>query len=380
MAGNGRRRPHGEGSVYKRGDGRWVGALNLGYVAGRRVRKTVYGKSQREVLQKMNDLRRAAETGRYIEQASPLLSTWLDEWLGMKAAEGTRPSTLRAYRWQIETHIKPLLGQRRLDKLLPSDVRALVQEARRAGLAPASLNHLIGLMRNTLGDAERDELVQRNVAKAVRKVAVPKRESGALDVPQARTILAAIRGHRLEALFATTLLLGLRRGEVLGLCWEDFDFTAGTVRIQRSLQRVEGSLQLVPVKTTSSAARLALPPSLGRLLAQHRARQSEARLALGEAWPGNDLVFTSTVGTPLEPRNVTREWDKVRRDAGLDHVRFHDLRHSCATILVALGVHPRVVMETLRHSTVGMTMDIYSHVGPMLQREAADALESALFG
>jgi integrase len=116
------------------------------------------------------------------------------------------------------------------------------------------------------------------------------------------------------------------------------------------------------------------------ILARHRAQQQAERLALGAAWPGLDLVFTSTTGTALEPRNVTREWDRLRDRADLPDLRLHDLRHSCATILTALGVHPRVVMEMLRHSQISMTMDTYAHVAPLLQREAADTLESALFG
>ncbi|MBA3409671.1 MAG: tyrosine-type recombinase/integrase [Geodermatophilaceae bacterium] len=116
------------------------------------------------------------------------------------------------------------------------------------------------------------------------------------------------------------------------------------------------------------------------MLAKHRVKQQVERLALGADWPGLDLVFTSTVGSPLEPRNVTRAWDTVRREADLPNLRFHDLRHSCATILTALGVHPRVIMEMLRYSQISVTMDTYAHVSSALQREAADALESALFG
>jgi integrase len=202
----------------------------------------------------------------------------------------------------------------------------------------------------------------------------------ALDVDQARTLLTVLDGHRLHALFATTLLLGLRRGEVLALSWSDIDTDHNTIRIRQSLQRLDGSLRLVETKTRASTATLAAPPSLMAILARHRAQQQAERLALGAAWPGLDLVFTSTTGTALEPRNVTREWDRLRDRADLPDLRLHDLRHSCATILTALGVHPRVVMEMLRHSQISMTMDTYAHVAPLLQREAADTLESALFG
>ena len=183
----------------------------------------------------------------------------------------------------------------------------------------------------------------------------------------------------MHALFATTLVLGLRRGEVLALSWDDVDLDDNVIRVRRSLQRLDGTLQLVETKTRSSTATLAVPPSLIAILARHRIQQQVDRLALGEAWPGLDLVFTSSTGTALEPRNVTREWDRLRRQADLPHLRLHDLRHSCATILTAFGVHPRIVMEMLRHSEIGITMNTYAHVAPLLQRAAADALEAALF-
>jgi len=222
-------------------------------------------------------------------------------------------------------------------------------------------------------------MVTRNVAKSVRMPRVPEHQVEALDVQQARRLLAVIEGHRLSALFSTALVLGLRRGEVLGLSWPDLDFNAGSVSVRHSLQRLDGSLQLVPPKTRASVSLLAAPPGLMKMLAKHRVQQQVERLALGSDWPGLDLVFTSTVGTPLEPRNVSRAWDAVRREADLPNLRFHDLRHSCATILTALGVHPRVIMEMLRHSQIGVTMNTYSHVSLVLQREAADALETALF-
>jgi integrase len=376
-----RRRSHGEGAVYRRAsDGRWVGSLNLGYVDGRRRRKQVYGHTEREVITKLNLLHRAAEQGQDLSQTSPTLSQWLDQWLEIKSSDGTRASTLRSYRGLIENHVRPTLGRKRLDKLTPADVRNFITAKSQSHLSPATVAHLLRLLRNTLGEAERLDLVSRNVAKAVKMPRVPTREVHALDVDQARTLLTVLDGHRLHALFATTLVLGLRRGEVLGLSWSDIDPDHSAIRVRHSLQRLDGSLRLVETKTRASTATLAAPPSLMAILARHRVEQQRERLALGAAWPELDLVFTSTTGTALEPRNVTREWDRLRTQAGLPHLRLHDLRHSCATILTALGVHPRVVMEMLRHSQIGMTMNTYAHVTPLLQRDAADALEAALFG
>lgn len=376
-----RRRSQGEGAIYKRAsDGRWVGSLNLGLVNGKRRRKQVYGSTEREVLAALNDLRRTLEQGSDLTQRTRTLAVWLDDWLEIKGGDGTRASTLRSYRWLIESHIKPVLGAKRLDKLAAVDVRALITEKGQSALAPASVAHILRLLRNALGEAERLDLVSRNVAKAVRMPRVPAHQVDALDVAQARLLLNVIASHRLHALFATALVLGLRRGEVLGLSWADVDFDSNVVHVRQSLQRLDGSLQLVEPKTRASNAVLAAPPGLMKILARHRSQQQAERLMLGSAWPGLDLIFTSTTGTALDPRNVSREWDRLRRTAGLPMFRLHDLRHSCATILTALGVHPRVVMEMLRHSQISITMNTYAHVAPLMQRDAADALEAALFG
>ncbi len=338
-----RRRSHGEGAIYRRAsDKRWVGALDLGYGGGKRRRKTVYGNTEREVVAALRDLRRSADAGRDHTLATPTMTEWFDQWQRMKKADGLRASTLRFYAQLIDAHIKPDLGRKRLDKLTASDIRNLISAKTDSHLSPATVGHILRLLRNTLGEAERLDMVARNVAKSVRMPRIPEHQVEALDVQQARRLLAVIEGHRLSALFSTALVLGLRRGEVLGLSWTDLDFEAGTVRVRHSLQRLDGSLKLVPPKTRASVGRLAAPPGLMKMLAKHRVQQRAERLALGSDWPGLDLVFTSTVGTPLEPRNVSREWDAVRREADLPNLRFHDLRHSCATILTALGVHPRV--------------------------------------
>jgi integrase len=354
--------------------------LDLGYVDGRRRRKQVYGKTQREVLASLNALRRAHEQGGDLRQSPRTLSQWLDQWLEIKGTDGTRSSTLRSYRGLVDNHVRPGLGRKRLDKLTAADVRTFITEKSQTDLSPATVAHLLRLLRNALGEAERLDLVGHNAAKAVKMPRVPSREVAALDIDQARVLLTVLRGHRLHALFATTLVLGLRRGEVLALTWSDIDLDNNLVRIRQSLQRLDGSLQLVETKTKASTATLAVPPGLTAILTRHRLQQQTDRLKLRAAWPGLDLVFTSTTGTALEPRNVSREWERLRRQAGFPELRLHDLRHSCATILTALGVHPRVVMEMLRHSQIGITMNTYAHVAPLLQREAADALEAGLFG
>jgi len=376
-----RRRGHGEGAVYQRKeDGIWVGALDLGWVEGKRRRKIVYGKTRREVLSKLDEVRRGAERGQNLAARTRALAEWLDEWLTeIKSHDGTRPTTLRRYREIVTAHLVPELGKVRLDRLAPRDVQRLLA-ARRDTVAPATLVKIHAVLRVALADAERLDLVPRNVARAVKGPALGHEERQALTVEEARTFLTAIEGDRLEAVFVLGLTMGLRRGEVLGLRWEDIDLDDRVLRVRRALQRVDGALRLVDTKTRASRRPLPIPSMAARALERRRARQAAERLAAGEAWQDRDLVFTTAIGTPLEPRNVNRRFEQLRRHAGLPWLRLHDLRHGCATFLLAQGVDPRTVMEILDHTTIRQTMDRYGHVLPERLRAAADAMDQALGG
>jgi integrase len=200
-----------------------------------------------------------------------------------------------------------------------------------------------------------------------------------LDERQARALLAAVIGHRLEPLYRVALSLGLRRGEVMGLRWVDMDFERATLRVTGALQRYRGKLERTSTKTTASAQPISLPPVLLAALRRHQEAQERERAAAGERWQERGLVFTTRLGTPMEPRNLIRHFKGVLKCAGLPQsVRFHDLRHSCATLLIAQGVHPRVVMEILRHSQISTTMNTYAHVLPRLQQDATAKIEALL--
>lgn len=198
----------------------------------------------------------------------------------------------------------------------------------------------------------------------------------------ARAFLDATRGDRLEALYTVVLAVGLREGEALGLRWEDVDVAQGALKVRKQLQRIDGKLQLKDLKNARSKRTriLPLPLSLMAKLKAHRADQLEERLAAGGRWRDSGLVFTSTIGTPLDARNVLRRFQALTERAGLPRQRFHDLRHCCASLLLVQGVPPRVVMEILGHSDIRLTMNTHAHVMPVLQREAADMIEAFLVG
>jgi integrase len=256
------------------------------------------------------------------------LGQWLDEWLQAKRVQGTRATTLRDYEWLIRQHIRPDLGKIRLDKLTATDVRRLVERKAASDLSAQSVRLMHALIRNVLADAEREGLVYRNVAKLVRPPRADREEVSALTVDDARRLLRVIKGDRFEALWICALTLGLRKGELLGLRWQDIDFGSATLTIRQSLQRVSGQLVQVAPKTRLSRRVLPVPPQTLSALRAHHRRQHVDQLASGAAWKDTGLVFTTHLGGPLEPRNINRAWYAVRSRAGLEATRLHDLRHS----------------------------------------------------
>jgi integrase len=188
----------------------------------------------------------------------------------------------------------------------------------------------------------------------------------------------AVRGQRHEALYRVALTLGLRLGEVLGLRWVDIDLDAGTLRVTQTVQRVGGVLVIGQPKTPRSRRTLPLTAALARSLVAHREQQEADRLRAGASWADGGLVFATRAGAPLEPCNTVRAFKALLARAGLPDIRFHDLRHACASFLVAAGHHPRVVMETLGHSQIAVTMDTYAHVYAGTLRAVADTMEELL--
>lgn len=223
--------------------------------------------------------------------------------------------------------------------------------------------------------------MERNVAAVVRPPAVEHAEVRPWSPEEAAQFFDAVAGHRLYALFAVGVALGLRKGELLALRWVDVDLDAGLVHVRQTVQRLpKAGLVFGPPKSGRSRRTIPLPAISVKVLRAHRAGQAAAMLASGPSWVDFGLVFTSAVGTVIEPRNLTRSFEELMTRAGVRRIRFHDLRHTCASMLLAQGVPARVVMEVLGHSQLAITTDLYSHVMPTALREAADAMDRALGG
>jgi integrase len=372
-----RRRSQGEGSVYEQRPGVWAAVVDLGWIDGKRRRKYVYARTEAGAVTKRDDLRRQLQLGVNLAAPPRTVEAWLAEWLAnVKAHDGTRASTLRRNREVVNTHLIPGLGRIKLDKLTPRDVQGLVASLR-GKVAPATVIKVHGV-RVALSDAERLDLISRNVAKAAKPPALGRNERRALTPDDARHLLIAMKGKRFEPLFVVALSTGLRRGELLGLHWSDVDALRGTLFVRQTLQRVEGRLQFVQPKTHRSTRAVPLSVLALRALERQRVQQARDRLAAGELWEPHDLVFASTIGTPLEPRNVNRAFYGMRADAGLPWLRLHDLRHAFATILIDQGEELRTVMELLGHSTIRLTADTYGHVLAERARNAASAIDRIL--
>lgn len=370
------RRANGEGSIVLRSDGRWQGVAHVGYANGRRVRKYVYARSQREVREKLQEARRAVERGLDVTE-DLTVGAFLERWLAA-VRPSLRERTYLRYLQLLALHVTPTLGRVRLTRLSPAQVQALINAKVDSGLSSQTVRHIHAVLRTALNQAVRWQLVPRNVASLVTPPRVERVEMRALSPDEARTFLDAVAGRRLEALYVVALGMGLRQGEVLGLSWEDVDFDAAELSVRKSLQRVGGEVRFVEPKSVRSRRTLAVPGFVVDSLRSHHERQLRDQVAAGQGWHDSGLVFTTSLGTPLDGANVRRDLRAILGAAGLPAIRFHDLRHSCASLMVANGEHMRVIMETLGHSQIGITMNLYSHIMPAAQREAAERMDALL--
>lgn len=370
------RRSNGEGTVYRRANGLWAAQVYVNESDGRRVRRSISGRSRREVENKMTELRQRSDAGRVIAPADLTLGAYLDEWLAQIVAVRVRPNTLAAYRYNAERYLIPDLGGQRLAALSARGLRLYFEGLRARGVGARTVKYVHTTLRAALEDAVREEVVERNPAALVRVLGPPRQERVPLTVDEVRVLLRWARHHRLYSMLIVFALLGMRRSEVLGLRWDEVDLDQGLIRVKRGLHRVNGQLTLLPTKTARSRRTIPLPKVVVDALSEHRARQEAERTALAERWPESGFVFTTPIGTAIDPRNCTRLVQRACREAGVRAVRLHDFRHGCVSVLLGLGVPPRTAMEIAGHSTIEMTMNVYGHVTLDDKREALDLLGS----
>ncbi|MCL5744442.1 MAG: site-specific integrase [Acidobacteria bacterium] len=399
-----RKRGNAEGSIYKMQDGRWRAAVVTGRDADGRLKRKIFTAATRhEVADELTKALRDRQRGINIDPKKRTVADFLDSWL-QSIKRDVSPATYVSYEGAVRLHLKPGLGKILLSKLRPDHVQEFKQAKLEAvmssgpgvkkptkdqpapeprHLSAKTVQYLLLVLRMALGEACKLDLIPRNVAELVDFPKIEHPEIRPYTPEEAQNFLLKAKEHRLGALFSAAIALGLRKGEALALKWSAIDFERGTLSVKLSLQRIKlpgekkGKLLLKEPKR-SSRRTLNIPQVVLSELIQHRQRQEQERILAGSRWKDSEFVFTSGIGTPLEPRNVERAFSEIRLAAGLPRVRIHDLRHTAATLLLAQGVHPRVVMELLGHSQIAITMNTYSHVVPALRKDAADKMDAIL--
>jgi integrase len=342
------------------------------------MRKYFYGATAAEVQGQLLKARSDHSRGLPVAVERQTLTQFLTRWLEDSARVSTRPRIHERYAELIKLHIVPVLGSLRLEKVTPAHVQKLINQKLAEGLSPKSVRHVRGVLATALGRAAKWGMVARNVASLTDAPKVVRKEMRAFSPDEAQRFIEAVKGERFEALYLLAITLGARRGELLALRWGAIDFETRTLHVRNSLQRVNGSLQVSEVKSKKSRRQLPLLDFVAKSLRLQRARQSQERLVAGAGWHDSGFVFTTRIGTPVDPANLLDNFKRVLHKAELPDIRIHDLRHSTASLLIALNVHPRIVMELLGHSQISLTMDTYSHVVPDVLRDAIDKLGATL--
>lgn len=372
-----RRGPH-EGSIYQRQDGRWEGAVHMGYENGKRVRRFRIGRTRAEVVAKLAIVLKARDESRPVPNQREKLGPFLRRWLDEVAKPTIRASTYDSYDDIVTLHLIPGLGRIAIAKLTPAEVQAFLNTKSASGLSPRRIQYIHAVLRRALVTAERRGLISRNVAKLVDPPRVMRHEIRPLTPEQARALLDANRDDRLWALYVTALATGLRQGELLALRWEDVDLERRRLSVRGTLARVAGKLAVLEPKTERSRRTIGLPEVAISALRAHRTRQLTERLVAGKRWVDSGHVFATTIGTPIEAAAVTRSFQRVLVRAELPRSRFHDLRHAAATFLLAQGFTLEDVKNLLGHSSIVLTSNTYGHVLEQRQEQVAAGMDAAL--
>jgi integrase len=373
------KRGNGEGGISRRKDGLYMARYTIQTATGAK-RKAVYGKTRKEAAEKLTKALADRDMGLVFEGENRTLAAFLDGWLDGTVKGSVKATTYESYERLIRCHIKPELGRRKLKTLAPDHVQALYQRKLDLGLAPGTVRQIHSVLSRALDQAVRWGTLPRNVCKATTPPKPDAEEIKPLDAEQARQLLRTAGEERFEALYVLAVTAGLRIGELLALRWQDVNLEASgaTLRVQRTKSTAKSG----PIFTTPKNGKgrsITLTRHATEALKAHRVAQNAERLKVGSLWQDYGLIFCTHGGRPLDSHNVARtSFKPLLQRAELPDIRFHDLRHTCATLLLSRGHHPKLVQELLGHSSVALTLDRYSHVMPGMGEQTAAAMEAAL--
>jgi integrase len=354
----------------------WVGKLSLGTdEQGRRQRRVVYAPDKAAVVEQLIRLRAQALDGTLSDPPRLATRDFLARWLADVARTTVGPKSYELYEMMTRLHVVPHVGHVPLSKLAPMHLQAMLATLEREDASPRLRQLALSVLSRALRQAVRWQMLPRNPADAVTPPRVSRQEIHPFTPEQVATFLNAARDDRLHALYVTAVATGLRQGELLGLQWENVDLAHAVIHVRHQLQEVDGQLRLCELKTARAKRRVELPKVAVEALRSHRTHM----MAEGHAPHRDALVFCDSVGRPIRKSNfLRRSFHPLLRQASLPHIRFHDLRHTHATLLLTAGVHPKIVQERLGHAAISLTLDTYSHVLPGLGREAAARIDALL--
>ncbi|MDQ3923809.1 MAG: site-specific integrase [Actinomycetota bacterium] len=374
-----KKRGNGEGSITRRKDGLYMARYTVQTATGAK-RKALYGKTRSEVAAKLSKALADREGGLTYDAGKQTVGEYLTRWLSNSVRDTVRQRTYERYESIVRVHLVPAIGSVKLKTLTPDHVRGLYREKLDGGLAARTVLHIHRVLSKALKQAVDDGLIPRNAAGSVKSPQPRGEEIRPLNREQVRIFFEAAREDRLEALYIVAVTAGLRRGELQGLKWEDVDLSGatGTLQVRRTLSEPRGGY-IFEAPKSGKGRNIRLTRKATSALREHRKRQLEERMRLGTLWRDHGLIFPSGAGTPLSGGNLNRAFKALLKRAGLPPmIRFHDLRHTCATLLLRQGVNPKFVQELLGHGDVSLTLNVYSHVLPDMGDTAAGAMDDAL--
>ena len=368
-----RRRKNGEGSIHQRADGRWEVQISTG--DGRR--KSLYGKTEKEVRTKLKEAQRFLDQGKPISYPRQKVRDYFVSWLGVQKLK-VKLSTFMNQERIVQKRINPILGNLLLAQVTTAHIQDFIQTLVDDKLSPGYIRLIFRILNIALNHAIKLNMIPQNPCKHVTLPRQEKHVYQTLNQQQAQKLLQALRGHELECLITLALVTGMRRGELLALHWNDVDLVHGSLQVQYTATFLPGvGYQQTDPKTASSKRGIVLPAFVVEGLRTHRKQQLAQRLQT-PSWKDNDLVFPNRNGGYFSPTRLQQIFKAILQKAGLPDMRFHDVRHSAATILLTMNVPPKVVQELLGHSSITITMDLYGHVFPSMQRAAMGQMSQFL--
>lgn len=369
------RRIYGSGSVTQRKDGRFMAQAMY---EGHRITK--YGKTKKEAYESLQDTLDKLKQGKIVLGPKQTVEQYLTHWLENERRLKIEPQTLQGYRTLLRVHLLPEFGHMRLDQVSREQVQTFCAESLDEGLSPGYIKQIYMLFSSALQEAVENGLLARNPCDRVTLPRVERYKARFLTLEESKRLIAAAKGRRLWFFILVMVTTGARRGEVMGLRWSDIDREKGELRIRQTIVRITGvGVVETGPKSLRSDRKVRLSQPVLESLEEQQKYIDSIRIRAGSLWRENDLVFPSKRGGYLDRPTIVREFKCIWGDAGLSYMRFHDLRHSAATLLLAAGVHVKVVQEMLGHANVQTTLQMYGHVLPDMQQGAIDKLND-MFG